>query len=79
MQRKTISFTILFAFIILVCLLNLYFDMADITFGNTDIKYSVNGSWLYPNGVIVLVDEDMEEYFEGTLKFYDQDKLPQYD
>lgn len=39
-------------------------------------KYSVNGSYILPNGVIVLVDEDVEAYLNGTLVFYDNDKLP---
>lgn len=39
-------------------------------------KYSVNGSYILPNGVIVLVEEDVEAYLNGTLVFYDRDKLP---
>lgn len=29
-----------------------------------------NGSYILPNGIIVLVDEDIEAYENGTLKFY---------
>ena len=40
-------------------------------------KVSINGSYILPNGVIVLVDEDVEAYYNGTLVFYDKDNLPQ--
>ena len=40
-------------------------------------KVSLNGSYILPNGVIVLVDEDVEAYLNGTLVFYDRDKLPE--
>ena len=40
-------------------------------------KVTVNGSYILPNGIIVLVDEDIEAYENGTLVFYDKDKLPQ--
>ena len=39
-------------------------------------KVSLNGSYILPDGNIVLVDEDVEAYFNGTLVFYDKDKLP---
>ena len=39
-------------------------------------KYSVNGSYILPNGIIVLVEEDVEAYLNGTLVFYDKDNLP---
>ena len=39
-------------------------------------KYSINGSYILPNGIIVLVDEDIEAYLNGTLVFYDKDDLP---
>ena len=35
-----------------------------------------NGSYILPSGIIVLVDEDVEAYLNGTLVFYDKDKLP---
>ncbi len=33
-----------------------------------------NGSYILPNGVIVLVDEDVEAYINGTLLFYNKDE-----
>ena len=36
------------------------------------IRYvTENGSYILPNGVIVLVSEDIEAYFNGELIFYD--------
>jgi len=40
------------------------------------IKVTLNGSYILPNGIIVLVDSDIEAYLNGTLVFYDKDKLP---
>lgn len=40
-------------------------------------KITLNGSYILPNGIIVLVDEDIEAYENGTLVWYDKDKLPQ--
>lgn len=40
-------------------------------------KVTLNGSYILPNGIIVLVDEDIEAYFNGTLVFYDKNNLPQ--
>lgn len=39
-------------------------------------KVTVNGSYILPNGIIVLVDSDIESYLNGTLVFYDKDDLP---
>ena len=39
-------------------------------------KYSINGSYILPNGIIVLVDSDIEAYLNGTLVFYDKNNLP---
>ncbi len=39
-------------------------------------KVTVNGSYILPNGIIVLVDADIEAYENGTLVFCDKDKLP---
>ena len=33
---------------------------------------TANGSYIMPNGVIVLVDEDIEAYLNGTLVFYNR-------
>ena len=41
-----------------------------------DLPRSENGSFILPDGVIVLVDEDIEAYFAGTLEFnYPDDNL----
>ncbi len=34
-----------------------------------ELPHTQNGSYILPNGVIVLVEEDMEAYFAGTLVF----------
>ena len=39
-------------------------------------KVTINGSYILPNGIIVLVDADIEAYENGTLVFYDKDNLP---
>ena len=31
---------------------------------------TLNGSYILPNGIIVLVDGDIENYLNDTLKFY---------
>ena len=36
---------------------------------DNQLPYSLNGSYILPNGVIVLVDDDIESYFNGTLEF----------
>ncbi len=40
-------------------------------------QFSLNGSFILPNGIIVLVDEDIEAYLNGTLVFYNKDELPE--
>ena len=40
-------------------------------------KVTINGSYILPNGIIVLVDEDIEAYLNGTLVFYDKNNVPQ--
>ena len=35
-----------------------------------NIPHSANGSYILQNGVVVLVDEDVEAYMDGTLIFY---------
>ena len=37
--------------------------------GNNAYPYTENGSFILPNGVVVLVDQDVEAYMEGTLEF----------
>ena len=40
------------------------------------LPHSENGSFILPDGIIVLVDEDKEAYFNGTLEFiYPDDNL----
>ena len=33
------------------------------------LPHTENGSYITPDGIIVLADEDMEAYFDGTLEF----------
>lgn len=35
----------------------------------TDLPHTENGSYILPNGIIVLVPEDEEAYFNGTIEF----------
>ena len=37
-------------------------------------KITVNGSYILPSGIIVLVDEDYDDYINGELIFYDKEK-----
>ncbi len=37
------------------------------------VKKSANGSYILSNGIVVLVDNDIDEYLNGTLYFYDKD------
>jgi hypothetical protein len=39
-------------------------------------QVSRNGSFVLPNGVIVLQDEDIEAYLNGTLVFYNKNEVP---
>lgn len=39
-------------------------------------KVSVNGSYILPNGIAVIVDADEEAYRNGTLVFYDPSDVP---
>ena len=40
-------------------------------------KVSANGSYILPDGTIVLAHEDIEAYLNGTLVFYDKGNVPQ--
>ena len=40
-------------------------------------KYSINGSYILPNGIIILVYNDIQSYLNNTLIFYDKNNLPQ--
>ena len=44
---------------------------------NSITKYSINGSFILPNGVVVLVDEDIESYLNNTLIFYEEEDILQ--
>ena len=39
-------------------------------------QVSINGSYILPGGIIVLVDEDVQAYLDGTLVFYHPDDIP---
>ena len=39
-------------------------------------QVSVNGSYILPNGIVVLVEEDIEAYLAGTLQFYHPEDVP---
>ena len=56
-------------------MLDLRYDVA-VSIPDSVMKVSVNGSYILPSGIIVLVDEDVEAYLNGTLVFYDKDDLP---
>ena len=43
---------------------------------NNIAKLSLNGSYILPNGIVVLVDADIEAYENGTLVFYDKNDVP---
>ncbi len=55
--------------------LDLLVDQAEIGIYSI-VKVSVNGSYILSNGIVVLVDADIEAYQNGTLQFYEPDKLP---
>ena len=47
------------------------------TKNSSSISYvTTNGSFILPNNIIVLVDEDIEAYLNGTLVFYTKTNLP---
>lgn len=39
-------------------------------------KMPINGSYILPKGIVVLVDNDIEAYMNGTLQFYDRNNVP---
>lgn len=39
-------------------------------------QVSINGSYILPSGIVVLVDEDIQAYLDGTLVFYHPDNIP---
>ena len=42
--------------------------------GSINQMVTANGSYILPNGCIVLVPEDVDAYFNGTLVFYNQNQ-----
>ena len=40
------------------------------------IKYSINGSFILPNGIVVLVEQDIQSYINNTLVFYNKEDIP---
>lgn len=56
-------------------LLDLNFDFSEIT-PERVAQVSANGSYILSNGIIVLVDKDLEAYQNGTLVFYNSDDVP---
>lgn len=40
-------------------------------------QVTVNGSYILPNGIVVLADEDIEAYMNGTLIFYNPNEIPE--
>lgn len=40
------------------------------TYSESSYPYTTNGSFILPNGVVVLVEGDIYSYIEGTLMFY---------
>lgn len=55
--------------------LDLFEDSANIIM-STITQVSVNGSYILPSGIVVLVDEDIQAYLDGTLVFYHPDNIP---
>ena len=55
-------------------LLDLQRDFANIIMSITQV--SVNGSYILPSGIVVLVEEDIEAYLAGTLQFYHPADVP---
>ena len=55
-------------------LLDLQRDFANVIMSITQV--SVNGSYILPNGIVVLVDADVEAYLAGTLRFYHPEDIP---
>ena len=56
-------------------LLDLQYDMANSILSNI-AQVSVNGSYIRADGIVVLVDEDIEAYLAGTLQFYHPEDVP---
>ena len=57
--------------------LDLRKDIAIVEPGSTNLKVTLNGSYILPSGIVVLVPEDMEAYLNHTLIFYNRGQLPE--
>ena len=55
--------------------LDLRQDIAIVEPGSTSLKVTLNGSYILPSGIVVLVAEDMEAYLNHTLIFYNRGQL----
>lgn len=55
--------------------LDLFEDYAN-TIMSTITQVSINGSYVLPSGIVVLVDEDIQTYLDATLVFYHPDNIP---
>lgn len=55
--------------------LDLSSDIA-ITIPTSNNKATVNGSYILPSGIVVLVKEDIELYNQGKLVFYNKEDIP---
>lgn len=55
--------------------LDLFNDYASSVMSNI-AQVSINGSYILPSGIVVLVDEDIQAYIDGTLVFYHPDNIP---
>ena len=52
-----------------------FLSIDDPTILATTTQVSVNGSYVLPSGIVVLVEEDIEAYLAGTLDFYFPDDI----
>jgi hypothetical protein len=43
---------------------------------NLITKVTINGSYILPNGIIVLDEKDLQSYLNNTLVFYDKNEIP---
>ena len=53
-------------------LLDLNFDVAITQANINNYKHSINGSYIMPDGIIILTDEDIDLYLNGTIIFYEK-------
>ena len=54
------------------CILDLTKDMSFVVYNRSKkVLYSINGSYILENGIIVLVEDDIDLYLNGALYFYE--------